>query len=116
MFNDYFSRPAVEFTWAEERAADEFVSPINLFVFNNKGCCISLFYRVDDEHQFRQELRVLVLDNDPVAEVEFHTESDGFFLCKLHLPIPVSCTYIYICHFRFSVTTETSFSSGELFT
>ena len=42
-----------------------------------------------------------MLDNDPVAEVEFHTalsqtESDGFFLCKLHLPIPVSCTYIYI--------------------
>ena len=62
-----------------------------------------------------------MLDDDPVAEVEFHTassqtESDGFFLCKLHLPIPVSCTYIYICHFRFSVTTETSFSSGELFT
>ena len=42
-----------------------------------------------------------MLDNDPVAEVEFHTassqtESDGFFLCKLHLPIPVSCIYIFV--------------------
>ena len=77
---------------------------------------LSSFYRVDHEAQFKQELRVLVLDNDPVAEIKFRTASrptDGFFLCKLHLDIPVSCIYFF--HFRYSVTTETSFFSGELF-
>ena len=40
-----------------------------------------------------------MLDNDPLAEVEFRTASSqtaGFFLCKLHLDIPVSCIYIFI--------------------
>ena len=102
MFNDYFSRHAVEFTQliaAEERTADEFVSPINLFVFNNKGCFISSFYRVDHEYQVRLELRVLVVSNNSLAKVEFWTASrpeDGIFLCELHLPIPVSYIYIYI--------------------
>ena len=68
-------------------------------VFNNKGCCISSFSRVYDEEQCRQELKVLVLDNDSLAEVEFRTASrpdDGKFLCELHLPIPVSCIYIFV--------------------
>ena len=42
-------------------------------VFNNKGCCISSFSRVYDEEQCRQELKVLVLDNDSLAEVEFRS-------------------------------------------
>ena len=101
MFNDYFSRHAVEFTQliaAEERTADEFVSPINLYVFNNKGCFISSFYRVDHDYQVRLELRVLVVSNNSLAKVEFWTASrpeDGIFLCELHLPIPVSYIYIY---------------------
>ena len=103
MFNDYFSRHAVEFTQliaAEERTTDEFVSPINLFVFNNKGCFISSFYRVDHDYQVRLELRVLVVSNNSLAKVEFWTASrpeDGIFLCELHLPIPVSYIYIYTC-------------------
>ena len=58
---------------------------------------LSLFYRVYHDDQFRQELRVLVLDDDPVAEIDFRTVSrrtDGLSLCKLHLDIPVSCIYI----------------------
>ena len=109
MFNDYFSRHAVEFTQliaAEERTTDEFVSPINLFVFNNKGCFISSFYRVDHDYQVRLELRVLVVSNNSLAKVEFWTASrpeDGIFLCELHLPIPVSYIYIYIYILVFSV-------------
>ena len=58
---------------------------------------LSLFYRVYHDDQFRQELRVRVLDDDPVAEIDFRTVSrrtDGLSLCKLHLHIPVSCIYI----------------------
>ena len=55
-----------------------------------------------------------MLDNDPVAEVEFRTASsqtDGFFLCKLHLNIPVSCIYIFVT--LDLALTETSFFSGN---
>lgn len=60
------------------------------------GECIilSLFNRVVPDAQFKRELRVRVLGNDHMAEVELRTPSrlqGRLLLCKLHLAIPVSC-------------------------
>ena len=55
---------------------------------------LSLFYRVYDDAQFKQELRVLVLDEKPVAEVKFRT-ADESLLCELYPEIPVSCIFFF---------------------
>lgn len=54
---------------------------------------LSLFNRVVPDAQYKRELRVRVLGNDHIAEVELRTPSrlkGWLLLCKLHLVIPVS--------------------------
>ena len=72
---------------------------------------LSLFYRVYDDAPFRQELRVLVLDDDPVAKIQFRT-ADEFPLCELYPEIPVSCIYFF--HFGFNVSRHHSFLGNYL--
>ena len=72
---------------------------------------LSLFYRVYDDAQFKQELRVLVLDEKPVAEVKFRT-ADKSLLSELYPEIPVSCIYFF--YFRFNVSRHHSFSGTYL--
>ena len=76
---------------------------------------LSLFYRVYEDAQFRQELRVRVLDDYPEAEIKFRTASrptEGSLLCELYPEIPVSCIYFF--HFGFNVSRHHSFPRNYL--